>query len=90
MLSVMCVILFVLAMWHQYERVKVMREYEQSENMCYLWIIKDGVGFASPTEYCAQLQQNCDADYHTLNCEWKSNDVVDSNKTLQGCECSGE
>lgn len=69
-------------------------KYMYSEDECMLWIVKDDVGFASPTEYCGQLKVNCNSNYHNLNCEWIESQLVDENNipiniTISGCQCIG-
>lgn len=77
---------------NEIERVRT--EFTVTNETCYLWVQKDGVGFASPTEYCGQLRMNCNANYHDLSCKWITSEAIDTegnllNNTLEGCECLG-
>jgi len=73
------------SMEFKYDKLLDALEYNHSDDFCYLWVMKDGVGFASPTGYCAQLKHNCNADYHNLDCNWVKS--VSLNNTIEGCEC---
>lgn len=81
------------SMEFKYDKLLDALEYRHYDGLCYSWILDENEnGFASPTEYCAQLKFQCDADFHNVYCEWIDSQVIDRfgesiNKTVEGCVC---